>query len=176
MDQSQKQSTIKTVLATIGVLSLFTIAMIEISGISRTAIANKFQGEEVHPQPNTDLDEQLERNAKVKKIPKTTYEFVATKIDLGTMKDGDVKKFNYTIKNTGTEPLMIGNVQTSCGCTAPYFPKEMIVPGDTGIITLTFNSAGKGSKDIVRKNALVTLNADFSPYSIGFEARVLPKK
>lgn len=166
-------SNLKTVLATIATLSVFTIAMIEISGFSRTAFFNAYKGQEVQTQPGTDISEQIERDRKVKAMPKTKYEFVETKLDLGKMKEGESKKMNFTIKNTGDNPLMIGNVQTSCGCTAPYFDKNPIAPGDSSIITLEFNSAGKPGK--VTKSALVTVNADFSPYSIGFVADVAPK-
>jgi Protein of unknown function (DUF1573) len=167
-------SNLKTVLATIATLSLFTIAMIELTGISNTALVNKYKGPEVQAQPGMDVSAQIERDKKVKTLPKTTYKFLETKKVLGKMKEGDRKKFDYTLINTGNKPLFIGNVQTSCGCTAPYFTKESIPPGDSTNITLEFNSAGKPGK--ISKSALVSMNADFSPYSIGFEAEVEPSK
>jgi hypothetical protein len=167
-------STIKTVLSTLAVLSLVTIAMIEISGISRTALYNKFNKPEVRTQPGETIDEKVKRVNEVKTMPKTTYEFESSKADLGDMVDGEVKQCSYTVKNTGNAPLLIGDVHTSCGCTAPSFPKAPIAPGATGVVTLEFNSAGKEGK--VEKNALVELNADYDKYSIGFTANVLPKK
>jgi hypothetical protein len=89
------------------------------------------------------------------------------------MKDGDKARHTWKIKNTGTNPLMIANVQTSCGCTAPFFDKEPILPGSEGEVTLEFNSAGKEGH--VQKNALIIANTDDSPFSIGFEAEVEKK-
>ena len=68
---------------------------------------------------------------------------------------------------------MIANVQASCGCTVPSFPKEPIAPGATGEVTLEFNSEGRPGN--VLKNALIIANADNAPFSIGFTAVVAPK-
>ena len=40
--------TLKTVLLTVLTLSLFAIALVELSGVSRTALINRFGGEEAH--------------------------------------------------------------------------------------------------------------------------------
>ena len=106
-------------------------------------------------------------------MPKKTMDVPNTKFDFGKMKDGDKVRHNWTVKNTGSNPLMISNVQTSCGCTAPSFPKEPILPGAEAIITLEFNSAGK--EGLVNKNALIIANTDDSPFSIGFTAEVEKK-
>jgi Protein of unknown function (DUF1573) len=107
-------------------------------------------------------------------MPKTTIEVADTKFDFGKITDGDKVSHTWTFKNIGTHPLLLSNVQTSCGCTAPFFPKEPILPGQEGKITLEFNSAGKSG--MVNKNALIMGNADNAPFSIGFSADVQPKK
>ncbi len=167
-------ATLKTILLTILTLSLFTIAMIEITGVSQTAIVNKWKGTEITPASGSTISEQIERDKKVKEMPKTTFEFTETKHDFGNMKEGDTAVHVYKFKNTGANPLFVSNVQTSCGCTVPSFSKEPIAPGGTGEIQLVFNSAGKPG-DVV-KTALVICNSDYSPYSIGFSAKVAPKK
>lgn len=167
-------ATLKTILLTVLTLSLFTLAMIEISGVSKTAVFNKWHGTEVTPAAGRDIGEQILRDKQVKEMPKTSFEFEETKHDFGTMTDGDTAVHIYKFKNTGSSPLLVSNVQTSCGCTVPSFSKEPIAPGATGEIKLVFNSAGKVGD--VSKNALVVCNSDFSPYSIGFTAKVLAKK
>ncbi|KXX67878.1 DUF1573 domain-containing protein [Flammeovirga sp. SJP92] len=65
-----------------------------------------------------------------------TYEF-------GDIHQGDVVEHTFKFSNTGDAPLVITNVTTTCGCTAPNWPKEPIQPGDNGEILVKFNSRGK---------------------------------
>ncbi len=61
-------------------------------------------------------------------------------IDYGTVNkedDDGVRVFEFT--NTGDEPLIITNVQSSCGCTVPSKPTEPIAPGKTGKIEVKYN-------------------------------------
>ena len=167
----EMNSTIKTVLLTILTLSVFTLALVELTGVSRTALFNKFNGiEEGHSEVDMNKEDQAARDAKVKAMPKTTLDVLQTKFDFGKIKEGDKVKHTYKVKNIGAHPLMISNVQVSCGCTAPFFSKDPIQPGEEGDITLEFNSAGKFGR--VEKNALIVGNANNAPFSIGFVAEV----
>lgn len=165
--------TFKTILLTILTLSVFAIALVELSGVSQTAFINKYTNGSAPHEIHLSEDDQTKRDLEVKKIPKTTMEVPDTKFNFGTMKEGDKVRHTWKVRNTGAQPLMIANVQTSCGCTAPFYPKEPILPGKEGEVTLEFNSDGK--KDHVIKNALIIANTDNSPFSIGFEADVTPK-
>jgi hypothetical protein len=164
--------TIKTILLTVLTLSVFALALVELSGVSRTALINKFTGAEEHTH-GLSPEDQAKRDEEVKKMPKTVIEVLETKYDFGKMKDGDKVRHTWKVKNAGEHPLFISNVQTSCGCTAPFFSKEPILPGKEGEITLEFNSAGKVGD--VNKNALIIANADNAPFSIGFTAQVEKK-
>jgi len=161
--------TIKTILLTVLTLSVFALALVELSGVSRTALFNKFGGEEEHSHALS-AEDQAKRDEEVKNMPKTTIVVEQTKHDFGSMKEGDKVRHTWVVKNAGPNPLFISNVQTSCGCTAPSFSKEPILPGATGDVTLEFNSAGKAGN--VQKNALIIANADNAPFSIGFTAQV----
>jgi len=77
-------------------------------------------------------------------------------IDYGTVsKDSDsgIRSFEFT--NTGDAPLIIENVQSSCGCTVPSKPTEPIMPGMTGKIEVKYNM-NPGS---IRKTITVDTNA-----------------
>jgi hypothetical protein len=63
--------------------------------------------------------------------------------DFGTIEEGTQASFTFDIKNVGDQPLIINNVQPSCGCTTPEWTKEPIAPGSTGKIMATFNSQGR---------------------------------
>ncbi|HMG92127.1 MAG TPA: DUF1573 domain-containing protein [Chryseolinea sp.] len=96
--------------------------------------------------------------------------------DFGDMSQGDKVEETFKFTNTGNEPLIITNVQVTCGCTTPKgWPRDPIAPGGKGELTVAFNSAGK----MGRQNKVVTVvsnasNADGA--QISFTANVLEKK
>lgn len=69
--------------------------------------------------------------------------FQETEYNFGDIKQGEVAEHVFTFKNTGTAPLVLSNVLTTCGCTASEWPKEPIAPGKSAQIKVTFNSTGK---------------------------------
>lgn len=67
----------------------------------------------------------------------TTYNF-------GTIGENDgYAEHVFKFKNTGTAPLAILNVQTTCGCTRPEWSKGSVEPGQEGFIIITFNPKGR---------------------------------
>ena len=51
----------------------------------------------------------------------------------------------FKFRNTGKKPVILSNVQASCGCTAPDWPKEPIMPGKDAVIKATYNAASPGA-------------------------------
>jgi Protein of unknown function (DUF1573) len=96
--------------------------------------------------------------------------------DFGDIVQGDKVEETFRFTNTGNEPLIITNVQVTCGCTTPKgWPRDPIAPGAKGELTIAFNSAGK----MGRQNKVVTVvsnavNADGT--QISFTSNVLEKK
>lgn len=85
--------------------------------------------------------------------------------DYGSVNQGADGNCEFKFTNTGTEPLVLSNVTTSCGCTVPSWPKEPILPGKTGIIKVNYtkmNSVGTISKQITvisnAKNGTIVLS------------------
>ena len=99
--------------------------------------------------------------------------FKEDKYDFGKIKEADgpvTHVFEFT--NTGNAPLLLQNVQPTCGCTTPEWSKEPVKPGAKGIIKATFNPAGRpGSFD---KSINITTNA--GPTFIKFSGTVIPKE
>lgn len=95
--------------------------------------------------------------------------------DFGDIMQGDKVEHTFYFTNTGNEPLIITNVQVSCGCTTPKgWPRDPIPPGGKGELTVGFNSTGKSG----RQNKPVTIisnavNVDGT--QITFTTNVLPK-
>ncbi len=63
--------------------------------------------------------------------------------------------FNYT--NNGEMPLIISNVQTSCGCTVADYTKDPVLPGKSGYVKVTYNAANSG---VFNKAVTITANTE----------------
>jgi hypothetical protein len=50
----------------------------------------------------------------------------------------------FEIVNTGKDPLMLENVQASCGCTTPEWSREPIAAGATAPIKVGYNAYADG--------------------------------
>jgi hypothetical protein len=66
--------------------------------------------------------------------------FTVTTIDYGTIDRGADPIRNFKFTNTGTEPLTIKAAQGSCGCTTPSYPKDPIMPGESGVIEVHYDT------------------------------------
>ena len=96
--------------------------------------------------------------------------------DFGTIVQGDKVEHTFYFTNTGNEPLIITNVQVSCGCTMPKgWPRDPVPPGAGGEITVSFNSAGKmGMQN--KPVTLVTNAVNPEGNQITFTTNILDKK
>lgn len=95
--------------------------------------------------------------------------------DFGDIYQGD--KVNHTFKftNTGNLPLVITNVEVTCGCTTPKgWGRDPITPGSEGEITVAFDSSGKFGKQ--NKVITVTSNSLGTTNQVMITANVLEKK
>lgn len=60
--------------------------------------------------------------------------------DFGTIKEINGAVFyNFEFVNTGKAPVLIKNVESSCGCTSPQWSKEPVLPGKKGFVKATFD-------------------------------------
>src|SRR5210317_504934 len=84
-------------------------------------------------------------------------EFKTETVDYGVIEKGSdgIRVFEFT--NTGTAPLIISKVSSSCGCTIPKKPEEAILPGKTGEIQVKYDTKRVGP---IRKAVTVISNAD----------------
>jgi len=96
--------------------------------------------------------------------------------DFGDVVQGEKVEHTFKFKNAGTEPLVITNVQVTCGCTTPKgWTRDPIMPGQSSELTVGFNSAGKYSRQ--EKVITVVSNAvNHEGAQIMFSANVLEKK
>lgn len=99
--------------------------------------------------------------------------FAETSFDFGEITQGDRVEHVFEFENSGNEPLIISDVKTTCGCTAPEWPREPIVPGTKSRIRVVFNSAGK----MGMQNKVITVmsNAVNNPARVKIVTNVLAK-
>jgi len=83
-------------------------------------------------------------------------EFKSDTVDYGKIENGSNGVRTFTFTNTGTAPLVITNVKSSCGCTVPKKPTAPISPGKTGEIEVKYDTKRTG---FIRKTITVTSNA-----------------
>jgi hypothetical protein len=73
--------------------------------------------------------------------------------DLGQTKQVKLET-SYTVRNSGSQPLKISKVYTSCDCTKATIEREVIPPGETAELKVTMDPAllnlyGKIRRDII---------------------------
>ncbi len=104
----------------------------------------------------------------------TTIEWLDSARDFGKIPEGQKLDVAFRFRNTGTTPLVIGQVRPSCGCTIAEQPQEPIAPGSEGQIKAVFNSEGRSG--VNHKTLFVTANTrGKQDYSLQFEVLVEKK-
>ncbi|MEL6720586.1 MAG: DUF1573 domain-containing protein [Bacteroidota bacterium] len=67
-------------------------------------------------------------------------EFEETIFEFGDVEAGEVVTHTFNFTNTGKVPLLISDARSTCGCTVPDWPEELIQPGEKGAIKVRFNT------------------------------------
>jgi len=71
--------------------------------------------------------------------------FNETTHDFGTVKLNDKTETVFKFKNISKDTLRLTGVKASCGCTTPKWTQEVIDPGGSGEITVSYNSSKAGA-------------------------------
>ncbi len=88
-------------------------------------------------------------------------------IDYGTIPHNSDGSREFVLTNNGSKPLVITNVQASCGCTVPAKPDAPIISGGKGKIGVRYATDRVGA---FTKTITVTSNA------VGNETKVITIK
>ena len=103
------------------------------------------------------------------KEPLAVFEWVGTNHDFGKIKQGTPVTHEFKFTNKGKAPLIITNVQASCGCTSPGWTREAVPPGGEGYVKATFNAANAG---VFNKTVTVTANIESGFVTLSFKGEV----
>jgi hypothetical protein len=99
--------------------------------------------------------------------------FKSEKHDFGKIKEGTQASYSFEFSNTGKTPVVISNVQPSCGCTTPEWTREPIMPGKTGKVTAIYNTVGRPGN--FSKTITVVNNGEVSQIILTIQGNVVPK-
>ncbi len=77
-------------------------------------------------------------NPETGKLP--VLEFETDFHDFGRVIQGEKVSYNFKFVNSGKSDLLISKVSSSCGCTVPDFPRTPVKPGESGKISVKFDS------------------------------------
>jgi len=115
---------------------------------------------------------QAPTSGEVKSVLGPAIEFEVTEHDFGTIPYGGNGIYEFEFTNSGTEPLILSNVRSSCGCTVPQWPQQPINPSEKASIKVKYdtNRPGKFNKSIT-----VYSNASETPIMLYIKGTVQDK-
>lgn len=96
---------------------------------------------------------------------KETHEF-------GNIAQGTPASHEFKFKNIGNQPVVISNVQASCGCTTPEWTNTPVLPGKSGFIKASYNAAAMG---VFNKSITITSNASNGTQVLYIKGTVVDK-
>jgi len=103
-----------------------------------------------------------------------TFSFDKTVHDFGRIKeDGGKVSYQFKFKNNGKTPIIITNVQSSCGCTTPEWTKTPIVPGKEGFVSAEYDPLDRPGS--FNKQITVYNNVTSQPIVLEVKGDVIPK-
>lgn len=76
-------------------------------------------------------------------------------VDYGDIEQNSDPLRVVSFTNTGSEPLVISNARGSCGCTVPTWPKQPVMPGESGTIEIRYDTKRLGK---INKTVTITTN------------------
>lgn len=94
--------------------------------------------------------------------------------DFGEIEQGANGDAEFRFRNIGSEPLILAHVRTGCGCLAPIWSREPVMPGEFGTITLRYDTNRLGH---IGRASVVTSNSIDETHRITLRiaGRVVPR-
>jgi len=83
--------------------------------------------------------------------------------DFGTIAFDGSGTCEFKVTNTGTEPLILKKCKASCGCTVPTCDFNPILPGESSVMTVKYNTHRSGPID---KSVMIISNAKNQPSKV----------
>ncbi len=105
---------------------------------------------------------------------KSRIAFEKLQHNFGTFKEElGPQTVSFNFKNDGKVPLILNNVQASCGCTTPEWTREPIAPGAKGVIKVSYDPRNRPG--VFNKTIRVSSNAENADVVLTILGEVTPK-
>jgi hypothetical protein len=96
--------------------------------------------------------------------------------DLGVVTNGEIPTIEIPVRNLGSSDLIIEAVTTSCGCTTASVSPEVIPPGETGALTIRYDSGAHGPDEVgpvMRQIFIASNDPDESEFEFRLTAEIV---
>ncbi len=90
--------------------------------------------------------------------------------DYGTIEQNADGNCEFKFTNEGKEPLILSNVRSSCGCTVPTWPRQPILPGQSDVIQVKYDTKRVG---LISKTITVYSNAKEAQVTLKIKGNIL---
>lgn len=134
-------------------------------------VTSTLSNDPLSPEELEKLEVEEKKRQEAYEATLTTIDFNERFHDFGDVLPGSSNTFEFEIKNTGTQPLIVENASASCGCTVPVWPKEPIAPGQSDVIEVTFSPKPSQVNEI-KKTVTVTANTKEKVHTLEIRAFV----
>ncbi len=78
----------------------------------------------------------------------TTVRWDRDTLPYGQIEEGFILLDSFMVTNTGTAPYIIQRTKCSCDCTVLHYPEFPVMPGDSAMIRIEFDSVNKVGRAI----------------------------
>ena len=100
--------------------------------------------------------------------------FRETEYIFGEIEEGKKVEHTFAFENSGTKPLFISAVVSTCGCVVAEFPQKPVTKGQTENIKVTFDSAEKIGQQA--KTLIIQSNAVNGEIKLKIKGNVISEK
>ena len=111
------------------------------------------------------IERTSDSKAAVIRFDKTTH-------DYGTIEQRSNGACEFKFTNEGKVPLILTNVRSSCGCTVPTWPREPVLPGQSKVIKVKYDTKRLG---VINKTIHVYSNATTPSVTLRIKGKVVAK-
>lgn len=102
-------------------------------------------------------------------------QFSQTTFDYGDIKeDGGAVAALFQARNTGSEPVVVLEVMTSCGCTTPYFERKPIAAGETFNLEIRYDPMNRPER--IDRDIFVRVSDSNKDTKLHIAGRVMPRQ
>jgi len=92
--------------------------------------------------------------------------------DVGMVAKGEQVKVKIKLTNSGSEPLIVSDVQAGCSCTATSRPKKPIPPSGSDYIEANVNTSNFAMGKFSR-NVRIIANTRPSPFIVTIDGEII---